>query len=171
MTLWDSDKDSDRRTNPALNQNDRVQQRLNSATNSINPVTDDSAIINYPGFLRLLNVETITLNYTASTGSIATGGGSYTSKSSTTTGTPLTILSYFTNASGKTGTSAQLLPYIEINSSGAIQLMITVQMSYNNINGYTASTVTALVPTGSTYYASNHTWYVKNYILDAVIGL
>lgn len=47
MSLWDTDKNSDHRNNPTLNQKDQVLQRMASGTTSIHPVTSDTTTSGY----------------------------------------------------------------------------------------------------------------------------
>lgn len=47
MSLWDTDKNNDKRTKPVLNQHDHLQQRKANATTSVHPITDDTSSAAY----------------------------------------------------------------------------------------------------------------------------
>ena len=65
MSLWDVDKNSDKRSSPQLNQRDQIAQRISNATTSVNPVTDATAT---SGFLKTANGQILGNNGTNNVG-------------------------------------------------------------------------------------------------------
>lgn len=160
MAIHDVDKSSSDRSSPMPESHDLAGiARMAAGTTSLNYATDSTSNTfktKTNNIFTLISSGTTRIDYTASTGtanvSIILAG------TSAGAGVPFILASYHFQPGPLN--FWYHLPYHEFSAVGDLQLQLYAAATYPGSSYYTA-TFYANIPTRSTYYAANQTFYIQ----------
>lgn len=170
MSLWDTDKNSDKRTRPELNQRDELTMRTAYGTSSVNPVTDATTgqyLTNTNGTFRIVASETASVTTNSISGNavgIYVGGSVITTIAHNLGYVPTVIASEGDGGGG-------LLPFLNIVTQGGagnpnnVERFDEITYSVDTTNLYLIANQYLRIFVAGAQTVSGTTYSIKYYLL------